>query len=99
MEPILNRGLLADSPCLEFGLENQALPFDVIHAPGVESVLHTYFTPTPKMAGFPGIAHGGVVYTMLHYLSTCVSTLLGPTRSLLREWKLGVLRPCRHVSG
>jgi acyl-coenzyme A thioesterase PaaI-like protein len=48
------------------------------------------------MAGFPGVTHGGAIYTALDCLSTWVATLLGPNRGagwLLRSATTTYHRP------
>lgn len=82
MEQILNRDLLPHNHCFGCGLENAAgLRIEVTRDLESASTLRARFTPTMEMAGFPGITHGGVIYTALDCLSTWVSTLLGPNRS------------------
>ena len=81
MEPILNRDLLPHNDCFGCGLENPAgLHIEVRRDPGKEGRLLGLFTPTAGMAGFPGITHGGAIYTALDCLSTWVATVLGPNR-------------------
>lgn len=81
MEPILNRDLLADNTCFGCGLENpDGLRIEVTGDPGTDRTLRARFTPTGAMCGFPGITHGGAIYTALDCLSTWVATVLGPNR-------------------
>jgi acyl-coenzyme A thioesterase PaaI-like protein len=81
MDPILNRELLPHNDCFGCGLENPTgLHIEVRRDPGSAGTLRARFTPTTAMAGFPGITHGGVIYTALDCLSTWVSTVLGPNR-------------------
>jgi len=82
MEPILNRDLLRDNECFGCGLDNHTgLRIEVRRDPDSDGFLRGRFTPPPAgMAGFPGITHGGAIYTALDCLSTWVSTLLGPNR-------------------
>jgi acyl-coenzyme A thioesterase PaaI-like protein len=78
---MLNRDLLPDNTCFGCGHENHAgLRIEVTHDPGGERVLLGRFAPTADMAGFPGITHGGAIFTALDCLSTWVATLLGPNR-------------------
>jgi acyl-coenzyme A thioesterase PaaI-like protein len=78
---LLNRDLLPHNACFGCGLENPAgLHIEVRHDPDSQGTLRATFTPTAGMEGFPGITHGGVVYTALDCLSTWVATLLGPNR-------------------
>jgi acyl-coenzyme A thioesterase PaaI-like protein len=84
MEPLLNRDLLPHNQCFGCGLENTAgLCIEVGRDPASESSLRGRFIPTSHMAGFPGITHGGAIYTALDCLATWVSTVLGPNRSAL----------------
>ena len=81
MEPILNRDLLPHNDCFGCGLENAAgLRIEVRRDPSLPGTLRGRFTPTAGMAGFPGITHGGAIYTALDCLSTWVATVLGPNR-------------------
>lgn len=81
MELILNLDLLADNTCFGCGLENPAgLRIEVFHDPETDGALRARFTPTDEFTGFPGITHGGAIYTALDCLSTWVATLLGPNR-------------------
>ena len=81
MEQILNRDLLPNNQCFGCGLENPAgLRIEVTRDPASALSLRALFIPSPGVAGFPGITHGGAIYTALDCLSTWVSTLLGPNR-------------------
>lgn len=81
MKPILNRDLLADNSCFGCGLKNPAgLRIEVFGDTGTDGTLSARFVPTGDMVGFPGITHGGAIYTALDCLSTWVSTVLGPNR-------------------
>lgn len=81
MDPILNRELLANNTCFGCGLENPTgLHIEICHEPGSQGTLRARFTPTENMGGFPGVTHGGAIYTALDCLSTWVATLLGPNR-------------------
>jgi acyl-coenzyme A thioesterase PaaI-like protein len=71
---------LRDNTCFGCGLHNpDGLHIRVRRDPDGER-LHAEFEPTNGMAGFPGIVHGGTIFTALDCLSTWVSTLLGPNR-------------------
>lgn len=70
MEQILNRDLLPNNQCFGCGLENPAgLRIEVIRDPGSAVTLRAHFLPSPGVAGFPGITHGGAIYTALDCLS------------------------------
>ena len=97
MDIPLNRALLPDNTCFGCGLENPAgLHIEVRHAPDAPHRLRAMFRPTATMTGFPGITHGGAIYTTLDCLSTWVATLLGPNRSaawLLRSASITYQKP------
>ena len=79
---MLNRDLLPDNTCFGCGHENHAgLRIEVVPDPKSERSLRGHLAPTEAMVGFPGITHGGVIFTALDCLSTWVATLLGPNRS------------------
>ena len=81
MSGMLNRELLPDNTCFGCGHDNHAgLRIHVVGDPGKDRELHGRLTPTSDHVGFPGITHGGVIYTALDCLSTWVATLLGPNR-------------------
>src|SRR5262245_64921778 len=108
MEPILNRELLPDNTCFGCGHDNaHGLRIEVGRDPASEAILIGRFTPTAAMAGFPGMTHGGAIYTALDCLSTWVATLLGPHREagwLLRSASATYHKPaptglCLNLSG
>ena len=79
---MLNRELLAHNTCFGCGHENHAgLRIEVFGDPGTDRELRARFVPRSDMVGFPGITHGGAIFTALDCLSTWVATLLGPNRS------------------
>ena len=81
MTSVLNRDLLADNACFGCGGENpRGLQIEIRREPGNDSILTARFLPTEQMGGFPGITHGGAVYTAMDCLSTWVAILLGPNR-------------------
>ena len=93
--PILNRDLLPHNTCFGCGLENPAgLRIEVRRDPADPGALRARFTPTAAMVGFPGIIHGGAVYTAMDCLSTWVATLLGPNRGA--GWLLRSARTTYH---
>lgn len=85
---MLNRDLLPDNACFGCGHANHAgLRIEIVRDPEKDALRAT-FKPTMDMSGFPGITHGGAVFTALDCLSTWVATLLGPNRTagwLLRQ--------------
>jgi len=81
MAPLLNRDLLPHNTCFGCGLENPTgLRIAVTRDPARHGFLRAELTPLDSMAGFPGITHGGVIYSALDCLSTWVATLFGPNR-------------------
>jgi acyl-coenzyme A thioesterase PaaI-like protein len=96
-QSILNRELLPDNTCFGCGLENpRGLGIEIYRDPPSAPCLQARFIPTEHMTGFPGITHGGAIYTALDCLSTWVATLLGPNRSaawLLRSAHTTYHRP------
>jgi acyl-coenzyme A thioesterase PaaI-like protein len=76
---MLNRDLLPDNACFGCGHANHAgLRIEIVPDPATSDALRGRFVPTMDMSGFPGITHGGAVYTALDCLSTWVATVLGP---------------------
>ena len=51
------------------------------------------FTPDEHMCGFPGIAHGGLVYTVLDCVGAWTASMLRPERAL---WILRSSRVTYH---
>jgi acyl-coenzyme A thioesterase PaaI-like protein len=81
MEPVLNREMLADNQCFGCGHHNpRGLHIEVFRDSRRPEALLGRFVPTEDLTGFPGIIHGGAVYTALDCLSTWVSVVLGPNR-------------------
>lgn len=78
---MLNRDLLVHNTCFGCGHENPAgLRIEIHGDPGTDRELRARLVPTGDRAGFPGMTHGGVIFTALDCLSTWVATLLGPNR-------------------
>jgi acyl-coenzyme A thioesterase PaaI-like protein len=79
VDPVVNRALLDDNTCFGCGHRNHAgLKIEIVRDEQTPATLLGSFTPTEHMIGFPGIVHGGTVFTALDCLSTWVATLLGP---------------------
>src|SRR4029453_10391290 len=73
--------LLAENTCFGCGLENaHGLQIEIRRGANDDSFLKGRFVPAGHMAGFPGINHGGAIYTPMDCMSTWVATLLGPNR-------------------
>jgi len=78
---ILNRELLPRNTCFGCGHDNpHGLHIEVVRDPGTDELLRARFVPGERLVGFPGITHGGAIFTALDCLSTWVATLLGPNR-------------------
>jgi acyl-coenzyme A thioesterase PaaI-like protein len=78
-DPVVNRALLTGNTCFGCGHENHAgLMIEIVQDVGTPAVLRGRFLPTAAMTGFPGIVHGGTIFTALDCLSTWVAMLLGP---------------------
>src|SRR5262245_27048873 len=71
---VLNRTLLEGNTCFGCGHQNHAgLKIEIVRDSENAEVLCGRFTPTATMTGFPGIVHGGTVFTALDCLSTWVA--------------------------
>lgn len=87
-EEILNREMLPGNACFGCGHENpQGLKIEVTRDPTSPDRLEGRFTPTGHASGFPGVTHGGALFTAMDCLATWVVVLLGPTDE--RYWVLG----------
>jgi acyl-coenzyme A thioesterase PaaI-like protein len=87
-EEILNRDLMPGNVCWGCGEDNsRGLHAEFRRDPERSDRLLGTFRPHAEMVGFPGITHGGAIYTALDCLATWVATVL---RSELRA--LWVLR-------
>ena len=98
LDPVLNRALLPGNTCFGCGHHNAAgLHIDVVRDPEEAQVLRGRFEPTADMIGFPGIVHGGAIFTALDCLSTWVAIVLGPNREA--AWVLRSAWPPQHWIG
>src|SRR5262245_18984814 len=97
MASVLNRDLLAENTCYGCGLENpHGLRIEVERDPNSDGLLVARFHPALHMEGFPGITHGGALFTAMDCVSTWVAALLGPNRGaawLLRSATATYHRP------
>ncbi len=74
----LNRELLEGNTCFGCGHENhRGLRIEVVQDGETPSRLLGSFEPTEEMAGFPGVIHGGAIFTALDCLATWVATMSG----------------------
>lgn len=87
-EEILNRALLPGNTCFGCGHGNpRGLQIEVTRDGGSPERLAGRFTPPEHASGFPGVTHGGALFTAMDCLATWVVALLGPTDE--RYWLLG----------
>ena len=78
---MLNDDLLPRNTCFGCGHDNPiGLHIEIVRDPGSDDLLRAHFVPSEHLVGFPGITHGGAIFTALDCLSTWVATLLGPNR-------------------
>ncbi|MCB9377397.1 MAG: PaaI family thioesterase [Holophagales bacterium] len=87
---------IAGNVCFGCGLGNSAgLGVEVFRDPEHPGRLLGRFEARPEQAGFPGITHGGALYTALDCMATWSGMLLGGTRALwvLRSASMRYLRP------
>ncbi|MFQ5588145.1 MAG: PaaI family thioesterase, partial [Nitrospiria bacterium] len=97
MRQVLNRVLLEDNDCFGCGhLNPRGLKIEVGRDPEHEHRLVGVFHPTEDMTGFPGITHGGAIYTALDCLASWTPTiLLSEIKAawILRSAEIRYLRP------
>ncbi len=74
---IVNQDMLPHNNCFGCGIENlQGLHIEIIRDEENQNSLKGIFYPPNYMTGFPGITHGGVIYTALDCLAAWVPTTL-----------------------
>ena len=77
--PPLNHELLPDNTCYGCGpLNPGGLQIVVQRDPASTDRLSATFQPQPHMVGFPGIIHGGAIFTALDCLAAWVPSALRP---------------------
>ncbi len=75
----VNHELLPDNPCFGCGpLNPHGLRITISRDPGNPERLHATFLPQPHMVGFPGITHGGAIFTAFDCLAAWVPSALRP---------------------
>jgi acyl-coenzyme A thioesterase PaaI-like protein len=93
----LNHDLLPDNACYGCGpLNPDGLQIVVTRDPGSPDTLRATFRPKAHMVGFPGITHGGAMFTALDCLAAWVPAVLRPqVRALwlLRSASITFQRP------
>ena len=76
---VVNRALLPGSLCFGCGADNpRGLHVAIMRDGERPDRLLGTIDPSPEMVGFPGITHGGVIYTALDCLAAWVPTVLRP---------------------
>lgn len=87
-ERILNRDLLPGNECFGCGHENpNGLHIEVTDEGEHSKSLVGRFEPPEHLSGFPGITHGGALFTAMDCLATWVVAVFGPRDE--RYWLLG----------
>lgn len=85
---VLNRELLPGNACFGCGHRNpHGIGIEVFEAGAGPSGLTARFEPPPRAGGFPGLTHGGALFTAMDCLATWVVLLRGPQDD--RYWLLG----------
>lgn len=91
-ETLLSTHALPGNVCFGCGPENaNGLGVSIFRDPGDPKRILGEFRPREHMIGFPGITHGGAIYTALDCMATWSGMVLRKTKAL---W---VLRP-RHAT-
>ncbi|UCF78605.1 MAG: PaaI family thioesterase [Candidatus Eiseniibacteriota bacterium] len=94
---ILNRDLLSSNTCYGCGHENPSgLKIEIRRDPQGGERLVGSFQPPEHMVGFPGITHGGALYTAMDCLSAWTPMVLRRAAKaiwILREGSIKYLRP------
>lgn len=99
-EPALNERFLEEGRCFGCGSSNPVgLQLKVRRDPDDHAQILGRFVPGEALIGFPGITHGGVVFTALDCLATWAGMMLveGPKALwLLRSASITYHRPARE---
>lgn len=99
-EQALNERLIADSVCFGCGPSNsQGLKLKVDYDPNDPEKIIGLFLPDASLIGFPGITHGGIVFTALDCIACWSGMMLtkGPKALwLLRSAQVTYHRPARE---
>jgi acyl-coenzyme A thioesterase PaaI-like protein len=74
---ILNRTMLPESDCFGCGMANHhGLQIEILRDSDDSDQLLATLQPGDHMTGFPGITHGGVIYTAMDCLAAWVPRIL-----------------------
>ncbi|MEO2054953.1 MAG: PaaI family thioesterase [Nitrospira sp.] len=97
---IINKDLLPGNDCFGCGHDNAAgLKIEVFRDPENSNQLLGRFQTSRKTIGFPGITHGGAIYTAMDCLASWVPTILRSEIKaawVLRSANIKYLRPARE---
>lgn len=97
---VINKVLLPENACFGCGHDNaMGLKIEVYRDPEDENRLIGRLHPRDHMIGFPGMTHGGVIYTALDCLASWTPTLLRSEMKaawVLRSAEMKYLRPA-HI--
>jgi acyl-coenzyme A thioesterase PaaI-like protein len=95
-EKLLNTELLPENVCFGCGQENpNGLRITVFRDPKEPKRIRGRFDPQHYMIGFPGITHGGAIYTALDCMATWSGMVLRKTKAMwiLRSATMKYHRP------
>jgi len=99
-DEVLNRSMLPGNVCFGCGHANpDGLGVEVVRDPGDPERLLGTFQPPEHMIGFPGITHGGAIYTALDCLAAWTPTVLRREVKaiwILRSASMTYRRPARQ---
>lgn len=96
MEAPLNATWTECNTCFGCGKDNElGLQISVFRQADPAAGIRGEFVPKPYMGGFPGILHGGIIYTALDCMATWAGMVLRPKRALwvLRSSQMKYHRP------
>jgi len=97
---MINKVVLPGNDCFGCGHDNEhGLKIEVFRD-GDQEQLVGHFKPKAHMTGFPGITHGGVIYTALDCLASWAPTILMPEIKaawILRSAEIKYLRPAHEA--
>lgn len=98
----LNEELVPGNACFGCGLSNPSgLGIRIFEDPQEERSLIGQFTPSNHMEGFPGIIHGGIVFSALDCMAIWTGMALKPEPRamwVLRSAQVTYHRPARAAS-
>lgn len=97
MEDLLNISLLPGNVCFGCGHENHhGLRIEITRHPTKPETLRGRFEPADYMAGFPGITHGGAIYTAMDCMAAWTPRVFRADTTaiwILRSANVKYLRP------